>query len=343
MASSSNGVRAAVTDGWRRVAAAWGVLAGVLAAVMLVTAPAALLVKDAIEQYLGSSAVASRVAAGPDMAWWDEFQATAPPSFTPGIVGGAAPLGTYSDLIDGAGLPLDVLAVLAIALVLLLFLTGGVLERLARRRRLGSRGFLGACGAWFFRLVRLTAITGLAYLFVLGPLHAWLFDGAFPWITRDTTVERTAALWRALLYAVWLAPLLAINLLADYAKVRLVIEDRHSVIGAVVAAARFLRRHWARALGVYAVNALIALGVFLAYLALAPGGAGGDWRLLLVLLVGVTYLAARIAVRAAFVAGAMALFERTLAHAEYTAPPLPVWPDSPAAEAIDNAARLAQP
>jgi hypothetical protein len=32
----------------------------------------------------------------------------------------------------------------------------------------------------------------------------------------------------------------------------------------------------------------------------------------------------------------MTLVERTLAHAEYTAPPLPVWPDSPAAEAIDN-------
>ena len=38
----------------------------------------------------------------------------------------------------------------------------------------------------------------------------------------------------------------------------------------------------------------------------------------------------------AALATALALVERRLAHAEYTAPPLPVWPDSPAAEAIEN-------
>ncbi len=342
MASSSEAVRAAVVDGWRRVAGAWVTLAGVLAAMMIATAPAAIALQGAIQTYLGSSAVASRVAARIDLAWWEEFQAAAPASFTPDIVGGAAPLANYSGLLDGAGPPADVVFVLAGALALLLFLTGGVLERLARRRRLGSRVFFGACGTWFFRLVRLTLIVGIAYLVLLGPVHEWLFDDVFPWLTRETTVERTAAIWRALLYGIWLLPLVAINLLSDYAKVRLVIEDRHSVIGALIAAARFVRRHPLQALGVYAINALIAAVVFVVYVALAPGGAGGDWRLLLVLLAGITYLAVRVAVRAAFLGGAMALFERTLAHARYTAPPLPAWPDSPAAEAIDNAARLAR-
>ena len=40
-----------------------------------------------------------------------------------------------------------------------------------------------------------------------------------------------------------------------------------------------------------------------------------------------------------FIATATALFQQHLAHAEYAAPPLPVWPDSPAAEAIENAAK----
>ena len=43
----------------------------------------------------------------------------------------------------------------------------------------------------------------------------------------------------------------------------------------------------------------------------------------------------------AFLTSAMTLLERTFAHADYTAPPLPLWPDSPAAEAIDNAAMVA--
>ncbi len=81
--------------------------------------------------------------------------------------------------------------------------------------------------------------------------------------------------------------------------------------------------------------------VLLAYIVIAPDGRGGDWRLLLALGVGGAYLLARLAVRLAFLTSAMALLERTFAHADYTAPPLPVWPDSPAAEAIENAALVA--
>ena len=100
-------------------------------------------------------------------------------------------------------------------------------------------------------------------------------------------------------------------------------------------------RHPAAVAVVYVANAAIAAVVLLAYILLAPDGRGGDWRLLAVLAIGGVYLLARLAVRLAFLTSAMALLERTFAHAEYTAPPLPVWPDSPAAEAIENAAVVA--
>ncbi len=41
----------------------------------------------------------------------------------------------------------------------------------------------------------------------------------------------------------------------------------------------------------------------------------------------------------ALAASAIALFQHALAHADYTAAPLPIWPDSPAAEAIENLVR----
>ncbi len=129
-------------------------------------------------------------------------------------------------------------------------------------------------------------------------------------------------------------------MVADYAKVRAVLEDRHSAIGAAVAATRFIRRHPIAVTVVYATNAAIAAAVLVVYAVLAPDGRGGDWRLLAALVVGAAYLLARLATRLAFLSSAMALVERRLAHAEYTAPPLPVWPDSPAAEAIENAALL---
>ena len=96
---------------------------------------------------------------------------------------------------------------------------------------------------------------------------------------------------------VWLAPLLLVNLVADYAKVRAVVEDRHSMVGALVAGARFVVRHPISVLAVYAANALIAGAILLVYVLVAPDGRGGDWRLMTVLVVGGAYLGARLATR----------------------------------------------
>lgn len=342
MASSSRQALLAVADGWQRVIRFPLGAVTLLLATALVTLPAARTLRASIEDHLGTSTIASTVAAGVDVRWWGEFADDARPgeSFRPSMIGAAAPLKTYSDLLDGEGPPPEALAALALGAIAWLFLSGGLLDRYARRRRVGTRDFFGACGVFFFRFLRLTLLTGLAYALLLGLWHGWLFDTVYPWLTRETSVERTAFLWRVFLYLIWLLPVLAVNMVADYAKVRAVLEDRHSAIGAAVAATRFIRRYPIAVTVVYATNADIAAAVLVVYAVLAPDGRGGDWRLLAALVVGAAYLLARLATRLAFLSSAMALVERRLAHAEYTAPPLPVWPDSPAAEAIENAALL---
>jgi hypothetical protein len=44
----------------------------------------------------------------------------------------------------------------------------------------------------------------------------------------------------------------------------------------------------------------------------------------------------------ALAASQVVYFQRALAHADYTAAPLPIWPDSPAAEAIENLTLVGQ-
>ena len=51
-------------------------------------------------------------------------------------------------------------------------------------------------------------------------------------------------------------------------------------------------------------------------------------------LVSQLYIAARLWVKLVFWGSATALFQERLAHAGYVARPEPVWPDSPAADAI---------
>jgi len=149
-------------------------------------------------------------------------------------------------------------------------------------------------------------------------------------LTHDLTVERTAFLYRLLFYAVFGLVLAAANMTFDYAKIRMVVEDRRSAIGSLGAALRFIRRHERAAFALYLLNTAAFTMLLAVYAAVAAEGAPTGASLL----VGQFYIFGRIILRTQFAASQIALFQGRLAHAGYTAAPVPVWPDSAAAEAI---------
>jgi hypothetical protein len=337
---------ALLKDGYARVAAAPAVLAGAWLVLAVTALPFALALGGTIEGDLGSSTAADSAARGVNFEWWQEFGFRHPEhagSFRPSIIGGAAPLGNASAWLDNVPTAAPIGAAIAY-LAAWAFLLGGTLDRYARRRRLGTAAFFAACGVFFWRFLRLGVLAAAAYVIVFGGLHHWLFGLFYPWVTRDLDVERTAFAWRVALYVAFLVPLGAAMLLFDYAKVRLVVEDRRSAIGALVAAARFIRRHPAGAAGLFSANTFLYAAVTLAYVAFAPGArhdaVGGAF---LTLAAGQVYVLARLAVKLGSYATAVAFFEDRLAHRGYTAPPEPVWPDSPAAEAIASGAGAPPP
>ena len=97
------------------------------------------------------------------------------------------------------------------------------------------------------------------------------------------------------------------NVIADYAKVRAVIEDRRSMLGALAAGARFVHRHRIAVSALYLANALVLAVAFAVYLLVAPGSHGGDWRLLAVLAIGQAWILMRIVTRLAFLSTSAAL------------------------------------
>lgn len=320
--------------------AAPGIALGVWLVTVVAALPMAVAVQHAIADHLGASVLAERVAAGVDRQWWIEFTSATrgvADTLTPEVIGFAAVLSNLSRLLDPERLPPSLVAAVALYLAAWLFLWGGILDRYARARRVGPRAFFGACGLFFGRLVRLALLAGLGWVAVAA--WGWLLLGrGYPWLTRDVADERVALAWYAVCAVGTLLPALALMLVADYARVRAVVEDRRSMVGAIVAAVRFIRRH-ARSVVVLALaNGLVWMAVLAAYAAAAPG-VGGAWPLLAVLGIGQAYILARLLTRLAFLSTATVLFQQSLAHAGYTALPPPVWPDSPAAEAIENAAR----
>src|SRR5262249_15654084 len=97
-----------------------------------------------IASHLGSSLAADTAAAGVNYGWWREFQAEATglgTTFVLSIAGFGAVLNNINGLLDLTRPAPTIIGVTAAWMVLWSFLTGGIIDRLARARRTRSQGF----------------------------------------------------------------------------------------------------------------------------------------------------------------------------------------------------------
>lgn len=328
------GFGAAFIEGLNRVKRAPWLVLGTWLTTVALALPLTIALQELIRAHLGDSLAARAAIDGVNYDWWNEFLAQTSgvgQSFVPAILGFAAVMKNLSQVADATHIPRVIQAALAAQILLSLFLAGGILDRLARDRAVGAGAFFSACGVYAFRFLRLALIAGPVYWLLFGPYHHWLFDEVYAALTKDVTVERTAFLIRVGLYLAFALPLFFANMLFDYAKIRAVVEDRRSMIGAVVAAWRFVKRQPLAAWALYKTNALLFLVVLGLYYLTAPTAGTPE---LAAFAIGELYIVLRVIVRLQFAASQIALFQGRLAHAGYVARPVPRWPDSPAAEAI---------
>lgn len=297
-------VLGAYLEGWRRAMAAPRIVLGVWVLTWIAALPLAM--------RAGQAARADLSALAPD------------------TLGFGGTLAIVSRFVDGDPLPSSLVAAVVVYVAAWIFLSGGILDRYARARAVPARAFFAACGVFFLRFLRLAVVIGPAYWLVFRAIVPWLAGPAFDWGVRHLSTEHRALVWRGVLYGVELALLAAISLLADVAKVRLVVEDRHSALAALPAAWRFIRRRAARMIGLYLLNIVGLLAIARLWLQIAPSASDAHW---LALLTTQVYLVARIWAKLAFMASEVVFFQGDLAHAQYSATPDPVWPDSPPADA----------
>jgi hypothetical protein len=256
-------------------------------------------------------------------------------TFKPTIIGFGAVLDNASGFLDATPQPVVIAAAAAVYLVLWLFVAGGIIDRYARDRPTHTYGFFASAGDYFFRFLRLGLLQWIVYGALFGALHAWLFGRLYPRLTHELTVERTAFAVRAGLYLVFGAIVAAATMLFDYAKVRAVVEDRRSMLGAVNAAAGFIRRNPGATLLLFALNFAAFVATLAIYALVAPGGGGSGTTLWLGVAVGQLYVMMRLWIKLTFWASETALFQGRLGHAGYVVRPEPAWPDSPAAEGLN--------
>lgn len=326
-------------DGIRRVNRAPAVVAGVWILTFAVSLPLSVAMRGLLEQHLGGSLAADAALSGANYDWMQEFADQASGlgvTFKPTIIGFGAVLDNLSTLLDDTTRPVVIVGAAGAYLVLWLFVAGGIIDRYARDRATRSHGFFAASGTFFFRFLRLGLVMGAVYWVVFSVIHPWLFTTVWMHFGRQVNEERTAFWFRVALYIVFGAGLAACNIVFDYAKVRAVVEDRRSMLGAIAAGARFVGDNLAAAIPLYLVDFGLFVAAIVLYAIVAPGAGGAGLSVWVGFGIGQLYVIARLWVKLVFWASETALFQSRLAHAGYVAAPPPEWPEFPMVEAISN-------
>ena len=299
------------------VAGLWAVVRAplLLAAVAIVTllgaAPFAVLVNNSVQASLAARPQVSLPSTEIDPEWWMEFRAHADglaATFTPTIIGFAAPLDNLSSVLDGTHRPLALAMPVALAGLLWVFLWGGLLDRFSRPGRTQFRAFVSAGMAHAPRLLLVAAAAAIVNLILYFTVHAALFGPVYEWLASRAGSERDAFFWRLGLYAIFGALLITVSVIADYARVHAVVGGVGSAHAAIAASMRFVRRHAASVFTLYLMTGALFAALLIVYGATETIGGSrvGGWR---AVAVGQAYILARLAIRLTFGASEVRLFQ----------------------------------
>lgn len=318
-------------EGWQRVLAAPAIAASLLTAALALGLPIAVTLHSVLEppdiSEPGGPAAAE---SGNDLV--NRVRGLIRP-FLHELIGFGGTLTTSADWLEREAREPTVATPAVAYVALWLFLSGGILDRFARARPIRTAAFFAACGVYFVRFLRLAILAALAYYILFLWIYPLLYVHLFEHLTVAFAVNPNGL--RAVFGVVFGLALFLISVVIDYAKVRAVVEDRHSMIGAIAASIRFIWRRPVRVLALYVLNVIALLLVFRLWLQAMPGPDTSAWSALFLTLL---FLLGRIWTRLAFLGSEIAFFQGELAHRDYTAAPMPIWPDAPEVEALENLA-----
>jgi hypothetical protein len=175
------------------------------------------------------------------------------------------------------------LAVFALAAVAHVFLLGGAIQLFSSRERFSMQAFFAACGKHFGRLVKLTLVSLVFYglVMAIGSLLSFVGDKAW----GEGSVQTPLVYWGWFRLAVLACLYGYVNLVFDYARIRMISTGSRGAWRAAFTSFRFVWRNRGRTIGLYAALWLIALVIIAASLAASRVAQRSILLVLLLLLV----------------------------------------------------------
>jgi len=190
------------------------------------------------------------------------------------------------------------------------FLAGAFIGTYAKDYRVSFTEFLMEGAKHFGRFFRLSLFALVLYYL----LFLWLFDWAtdsIPVWTANEPSEMTPFVYYMVKNVLVFFLLSVVTMCVDYAKIRVVVEDRISVLVALAAGTRFALKNFRKTFGLYLLLSLIGVVFIVVYAILERQIPQHTFRMIfLALVLGQVYLIARIGLKVSFYACQTALYRQ---------------------------------
>jgi hypothetical protein len=292
-------------------------LAGVALITLAIAVPFAAVLQSRLQASLSVQPHVNLDETEIDPEWWMEFREHArglEATFTPAVLGFAATLDGISNVLDGNRIAAGIVVPLLLSMAAWAFMWGAVLQRFKMGRSIGIRGFArhGATHVVPFALIAsVAAAVNLALYF---SVHKLLFGPVYQGLAGLTNTERDAFFVRALLYVIFFAVIALVSLIADYARVAAVSGPGRSPFALLGISWTFIRTHLRAVVVLYVLTGAIFVLITVGYGALevVGGSQAGGWR---AIAIGQAYVLVRLAIRLAFGASELRLFNTSQAAA----------------------------
>ena len=299
MSVTRSGAARAATAGIVDVLRAPGLVLAVLLLTIVSAIPFALSVQSDVLEALAMQPGSTSVGGSDvDPEWWMEFRRHASglaATFTPAILGFAAPLDSISALLDGSPRPLALALPVAVSALLWVFLWGGVIHRFASGDR-SVRGFIAAGVRHFLPLLIITLIAAAVSALLYFTVHAALFGPLYGAVTSGLQSERSAFAVRIVFYVIFGAVLALVNATMAFARIEVVANGRGNAMAALTAAWSMVRGRIGSVAALYAIFIVLLAVAMTAYGIgeLYGGSRVGGWR---AIVIGQAFIALRLALR----------------------------------------------
>ncbi len=190
------------------------------------------------------------------------------------------------------------------------FLAGGILTVLKDSRgKFTASSFFGGCGAYLGRFLRLFLLFVIVLLLV-GLLVGGIVGFLGQALTDNANSEITYIWVQCAMAILFMIPVMLVMMIADYAKVSVVLNDERSMLKSAWKATTFVFRNIFKTFGLELLLVLVAILLFVVYLLIDLSiGMTSDLTIVLMSVIQQLFIASRAWVKVMFFEGELSLYE----------------------------------